>query len=332
MVLLVLLCLVLGLVIAALAARPFLRARPALKPVLWITLGCIAILTIGATVLYASLSRGSQPKLTATRSPQAMVEQLARRLQAHPQDLNGWLMLGRSYLVLREYPLAARAYQHAVQLAGANTPALLGEAQALMMSDHGALTGRAGELIERALAQSPDDPRALYYGAIVALHRGELALARSRFQQLLALSPAPDMRRVVTRQIAAIDRRLGASPAHRAGGAAAVIRVRIRLAPALARSASRSAALYVFVRDPAHPAVPLAVKRLRNRFPQTVVLLPTDAMVAGHAFHVGERVEVIARIAPSGSPLDHSGDMSGQTRYDVGRDGLAQLRIDHVTR
>ena len=332
MSLIVLLAVALALSATALLATYGLRRRAALTPIVWVIFACIAIVAFGATLLYASLSSGVARSSAPTRSPQSMVETLASQLRTHPNDLGGWIMLGRSYQVLKEYPLAAHAYGQAVRLSPQNTQALLGEAQALMLSRQRSLMGRAGDLIERALAHAPDDPEALFYGAVVALHRGEWRLARRRFTQVLALAPTPTVRHIVKQQLAALDRRLAmTSPAASPSGSA-LIRVRLELAPALAHAVPHSAPLYVFVRDPHHPGAPLAVKRLRSDFPQTVVLRPTDAMVAGRVFRTGERVEVIARIAPSGDPLNRRGDLSGQTRYRVGRDGLAEIHIDHVTR
>ena len=336
---LLLLAAVLVLLAAALIARPLLRARPALAPAAWTAFGCIAVLAVGSATLYGVLSSRSRHTSPAAGSPQAMVEQLVHKLQRQPSDLGGWLMLGRSYLVLHEYPLAVRAYAHAVRLSSDNAQALLGEAQALIMSNQTTLTGRAGDLIERALAHAPDDPEALFYGAVVALHRGELQVARERFQRVLALDPAPNVRTIVEQQLTAIDQELAPgsiAPTHTAPIVAAarnaVIRVRLELAPELSGRARPGAPLYVFVREPGEPGPPLAVERLSSHFPQTVVLRPQDSMMPGRAFTAGEQVEVIARIAPSGNPIDEPGDLSGQTRYHVGHEGLVDIRIDQVTR
>lgn len=333
------------LVAVAAIAVPLLRSRPALAPVVWTAFACIAVVAVGSIGLYAALSgqsghKSSATDAPATESPQSMVAHLAHRLKAQPNDLDGWLMLGRSYLVLREYQPAVHAYERALRLSGNNTQALLGEAQALILTDQTSLTGRAGDLIERALTYAPNDPHALFFGAMVALHRDKLQLARRRFERVLALNPPENIKHVIQTQIASIDQRLpinrlsatsvADSNATRPG--TALIRVRLELAPALVNRAPRTAPLYVFVRDPKLPGPPLAVKRLTSHFPQTVVLRPTDSMVPGRAFTTGERVEVIARIAPSGNPLSQSGDLSGQTPYRVGHDGLAKIDIDHVAR
>ena len=111
------------------------------------------------------------PRLTPRR---AMVARLARQLEADPKNLEGWLMLGRSYVVLQEFPMALRAFERADRLSGGkNVEALLGEAEALALPDPAELTGRAGRLIERALVLDPDSGKALFFGATVAARRGD---------------------------------------------------------------------------------------------------------------------------------------------------------------
>jgi hypothetical protein len=109
------------------------------------------------------------------------------------------------------------------------------------------------------------------------------------------------------------------------------VRVKVALSPKLSSERSRDAPLYVFVRDPKQPGPPLAVKRLQTRFPQMVELTAADAMIAGHAFVAGEDVEVVARIARSGSPIAQRGDPFGAVGYHVGRDDVVDVIIDRLT-
>jgi len=51
---------------------------------------------------------------------QSMVDRLASRMEKNPDDLEGWLKLGRSYQVLGEYGKSARAYEKALMLAPDN--------------------------------------------------------------------------------------------------------------------------------------------------------------------------------------------------------------------
>ena len=265
-----------------------------------------------------------------------MVARLARQLEQDPQNLNGWLMLGRSYTVLQEYPLAVRAFGRAERLSnGRSAEALEGEGEALALMDEGELAGRAGQLFERVLVLTPDSGKALFFGAMSAEKRGDLPLARQRLTKLLAMNPPQAVRPILEQQLGSIDARLAhpfaASPQDAAQApAGAVVRVNVSLAPSLAVGAA-NAPLFVFVRSPTQGGPPLAVKRLESHFPQSVVLSAADAMMPGRAFSAGQSVEVVARIARSGNPVGASGDPFGAVTYHVGRDGVVSLVIDRLT-
>jgi len=308
-------------------------------PAPWAAVAAAVLLVIGSAVLYVSWSNWPWRTVTPGDSPQSMVARLARELERDPQNLQGWLMLGRSYIALQEYPLALRAFERADRLSdGKNADALTGEAETLVLTDESELNGRAGRLIERALVLAPDSGKALFFGGAVAARRGDLPLARARFVKLLGMDPPANVRPLIEQQITAIDGQLaGAAPASAAAAQppppaakpGAEVRVNVTLAPSLAAAVGASP-LFVFVRDPAHPGPPLAVKRLESRFPQVVSLAASDAMIPGRAFAPGQSVQVVARIARSGNPVGASGDPLGEVTYQVGRDGLVSLVIDHL--
>ena len=306
-----------------------------LGPAAWAAAAAAAFIVVGAAVLYASWTNWSwRTPSAAPDSPQSMVASLARRLERNPDDLQGWLLLGRSYTVLEQYPLAQRAYQRADRLAGGKSvEALIGLAEALMFEDAAELDGRAGQLVERALALDARSAKALFYGAAAAMRRGDLALARSRFVTLLALNPPENVRPILQQQITAIDERLAASgpEASASGAGALVVRVHVTVSPQLHADEPPTAPLFVIVRDPKRRGPPLAVKRLTAQFPQNVELTTSDSMLAGQSFEMGQQVEVVARIARSGSPLGASGDPYGQVPYHVGRDGVLNVVIDRLT-
>jgi len=351
----VLLSAALAMIAVAGVTIPLVRAgASASSPATWTALVTAGVLVVGSAVLYVTWSNWSwrAPAASSADSPQSMVARLARRLEREPGKVEDWLMLGRSYSVLQEYALAARAYERADTLSGGKSAeALTGEAEALAMGDQSQLDGRAAELVERALVLEPNSGKALFYGAVAAARRGDLPVARQRFTSLLAMNPPDQVRTFLEQQITAIDQRLngqaGEGSAAAATGAARAaastpaapaaaadaggsVRVKITLSPALAQAAG-SFPLFVFVRDPAHPGPPLAARRLASEFPQTVELTPNDSMIAGRTFHPGDSVAVVARIARSGTPVGASGDPFGEITYRVGKDGLASLVIDHLT-
>jgi cytochrome c-type biogenesis protein CcmH len=347
MITFVVLAAALTIAVVALIAIPLLRSVPgATSPAPWAALSAAGVLVLGSAVLYVMWSTWAWHADNAADSPQTMVARLARGLEKNPEDLNGWLMLGRSYSVLEQYPLAARAFQRADRLAGGkNADALVGEAEALALSDETELDRRAGRLVEQALTLEPDSGKALFFGAAAALRRGELVLARDRFAKLLTMNPPDNVKPLLQKQIADIDQRLAGGPDQAtrpmasasgaannpAGTADPKVRINVVLSPSMAKTDSGVAPLFVFVRDPASPGPPLAVKRLESHFPQTVELSASDSMMPGRAITAGQKVQVVARIARSGNPVGASGDPVGEIAYLVGHDGLLNIVIDHIT-
>ena len=338
------------LAVAALIGVPLLSRRGEGPQATWTVFAVLGVLLLGGAALYDRFSNWNwtQASQAPEDSPQSMVSKLARRLARHPDDLNGWLLLGHSYSVLEETPLAIRAYERANLLAqGRNVDALMGLAEALITQDGSQLDGRAGGLIEQALQLAPRHPKALFYGAAAAIGRHDFQLARTRFAALLDLNPPPNVRNIIEQQIAALDQRLAggnqpaaaqpgaAAPA--AGGAApvadgarvqdAVLRVTVTLSPKL-KLDTGDASLFVFVRDPRQAGPPLAVKRLSAHFPQTVELSSADAMITGHGMTPGQDVEVVARIARGGGPTAQAGDPFGAVAWHVDHRGAVTVVID----
>jgi len=346
---------VLTLLAIAVVVVPLLRKNETVPgPAIWAAFGAAGILVFGAGALYLTWSNWSwQKDVNAENAitPENMVSRLARRLEKNPQDLDGWLRLGHSYTVLEQFPLALRAYQRANELTqGKNAEALLGMGEALVLSDENEMTGRGGKFIEQALVLEPKNGRALFYGAAAAVRRGELPVARQRFSDLLALNPPDNVRPLLEQQIAAIDEKLGASgssapnvassagsaPAQQGSDSAAAgdvppVRVRVTLAPKLSGEALSSAPLFVFVRDPRAAGPPLAVKRLKATFPQTVTLTTADSMLPGHTFAKGQLVEIVAQVSKSGSPKAQAGDPFGLAAHTVGQGGVVDIQIEHIS-
>jgi cytochrome c-type biogenesis protein CcmH len=354
----ILLAIVLTIAAVGVVAVPLLRRNAALPtPATLAAFTASGLLIFGAVALYVSLSNFSWRTPAAGDSPQGMVSGLARRLEKNPNDTAGWLLLGRSYSVLEQYPLAERAYQRADRLAGGKSAeALVGMAEALVLQDDSQLVGAAGQYLEKALELDPKSSKAQFYGAAAALRRGDLPLARQRFTNLLALNPPENVRPILQQQIAAIDERLGTggagppagpfagagtpdsraappgpSPQTAPASTAPPVRVNVTLSAKLSSSVPSSAPLFVLVRDPRQAGPPLAVKRLTSRFPQTVELTTADSMLPNHTFAAGQLVEVVARVSRSGSPIGASGDPFGLAAHRVGEGGVVDIVIDHVT-
>jgi cytochrome c-type biogenesis protein CcmH len=297
-----------------------------------------AVVVVGGSAIYAWSSRWDWPETAQGESPAAMVAKLARRLEKEPDDLAGWLMLGRSQTALGQYPLAVRAYQRADRLEGGrNAEAVLGMAEAMMLQADGKMDDRSARLFERALELDPSWGKAQFFAALAAQRRGDVPLAVARFESMLAAQPPEDVRRIIEEQIAVLKAQPAgpavepAAPAAQGSASGPSISVTVSVEPALASRTTAGATLFVFVRAPGRPGPPLAVKRLPASLPATVTLTAADSMVPGLAFADGETVEVSAKISADGSATPKAGDPIGSITHTVGKGGTLALVIDGVT-
>jgi cytochrome c-type biogenesis protein CcmH len=123
----------------------------------------------------------------------AMVAKLADDMKQHPDDLDGWLRLGRSYAVLGQPDDAAAAFAQAEKLKPNDPDVLMTEAQGLMAGRSLAdpIPEPAIVLLNRIQALTPDEPAVMWYLGLHAAQEGDFATARTDWQKVEAKMP-PD--------------------------------------------------------------------------------------------------------------------------------------------
>jgi cytochrome c-type biogenesis protein CcmH len=321
----VVLAIVLATVATLVAVWPLLRPRSASQPAPIAAMVTALAVIAGSALLYSRVGAPASARPAPSADSEQSIASLARRLESHPEDRVGWLQLGSDYSSIGQFPLAIRAYERANRLAnGEDADALLGIGEAMLLSEDSTLGARAPQYVERALQLKPDNPKALFYGAVIAYHQDRLQQARDRFTAFLALSPPQNVRVAVQKEIDDIDSKL-----HPRVDEATAIHLHVTLASALTAKVPPNAALFVFVPSP-NGGPPLAVRRNAATLPQDVALSAADSMIAGRAIQAGQKVSVVARISASGSPLPASGDLYGQIDYVVGKSGVRALEIDKL--
>jgi cytochrome c-type biogenesis protein CcmH len=289
----------------------------------------------------------------------AMVAKLEAHMRDDPNDVRGWMMLGRSYIAMERLDDAILAYDHAHQLDAGNAEAALGLAEAMSLRAGGNITPAASLLFEQAVKLAPDNPKALLYGGFAAAERGDKLTARSRWLALKDMHPPAQIEQLLDARIAELGVPSGSAAAGSAvagapatiggsgstsgststtGAAAApqssadaTVNVTIALAPALKAKLTEEAPLFVFAREPGAQGPPLAAKRLTTAAIGTQIhLSAADSMMPGRVLISGQRVTITARVSFSGQPLPAAGDLYGEVTYDVGHDGPRDLIIDRV--
>jgi cytochrome c-type biogenesis protein CcmH len=138
------------------------------------------------------------------------LKMLEQRLAQNPEDIEGWMLLGRSYMSMSRFDQAARAYRRAAALDGNENVQILADlGEALALSDPDGLQGEAGAIFERVLAKNPSHPKGLWYGGLNAYENFDWALAEQRLGLLLTLNPPESIIPLIEERIAAARAHLG---------------------------------------------------------------------------------------------------------------------------
>lgn len=266
---------------------------------------------------------------------EAMVEGLARRLRAEPENVQGWVMLARSYETLERYADAAQAYSQALlaarrgQLdASVQAQLLADRADALGSAQGGDLQGLAGEAIAEALRLDPHQHKALALAGSAAVRQGDFALAATHWRALLAqLEPGSDIALRVQDDLLKLAT-LDASPAapsavvaanHLSGEIHWPAAVRAMVLPPEAK-------VFVIVRAPGQ-AQPVAVlRRPASELPTRFALGAAHLLNPAVALTDFAALQLSARLSPSGAALPTPQDV--RSNVLTVKPGDSQLRLD----
>ncbi len=322
-------------------------------------------LPLVATVFYGSTSNypwnnpgllGAAPGSHAQDgdSMDEVVAQLEERLRNSPGDFEGWRMLGRSYLVSNRFDQAVFAYEKASALTGGKNPEIeLDLAEALVLTEKPEAQEKAKGIIDAALAANESNQKALWYSGVLAARVGDDETAKARFTKLLESNPPPQIREILVAQLerlgAAVPAAEAATPPAGMGatgsmgggmgagsGAATTptgrtIRVSVSLDPALASRLKPGTPVFVSAREAGIPGPPIAAVRISSdELPTTVVLSDANSMIEGRTLSSVDELQVVARVAFAGTPMQASGDLMGETRHRKGAAPELGLVIDKV--
>jgi cytochrome c-type biogenesis protein CcmH len=166
-------------------------ATPAFqKPAKSIAIVLALLLPLGAAAGYWWLGNPSaidpQAAQAAGRAQiQKMVDNLAAKQAANPDNLQGWAMLGRSYKVLGRMDDAAKAYAKAGAFLDSNADLLVEYADVLALSQDSNLQGKPTDLLAQALKLDPKHPMGLLMMGVSAYQREDYKMAIAQWDRLL---------------------------------------------------------------------------------------------------------------------------------------------------
>lgn len=139
-----------------------------------------------------------------------LIDDLARKMKEQPGNIEGWLLLGRSYQSQNRYSDAAQAFGRAVDMSDRPADILAAYGEARVLAQDGTVAPGDVEIFEEVMAKDPRDPRARYYIGNFRAQQGDLRGALQSWVDLIAASPAdaPWLGEVRER-VASAERQLG---------------------------------------------------------------------------------------------------------------------------
>lgn len=124
---------------------------------------------------------------------QQMIDTLAVKLQANPDDPKGWAMLARSYKVIGRLEESRQAFERAGKLVDGEPDLLVDYADVLAALAGNKLSGKPEQLISQALRINPEHPMGLMISGVALFQRQDFNGAIARWEKLLSMVPPDSM-------------------------------------------------------------------------------------------------------------------------------------------
>ncbi|MCB1737680.1 MAG: c-type cytochrome biogenesis protein CcmI [Gammaproteobacteria bacterium] len=291
-----------------------------------------------------------------------LAAKLAAKMEQDPENLEGWVMLGRTYDVLEQYANAASAYEMARSLSPEDPDLMVSLAEAQAMSSQGSLQGQPRELIDQALKIQPQHGKALWYAGMSRFQTG--TEYREAVDMWMLLLMQMDESTEAYAQVAEIIREAAGhggfepplaaqvdtlpsiqappmmaqaqtqpeSPQQPAATDGAAIKVTVRLGDGMADKIAPGDTLFVYARALEGPRMPLAIVRVTAAdLPFDTELNDAQAMMPAMRLSNFPQVVVGARVSRSGQAIAQPGDVFGEVSpVDVAAGSNVQIVIDQV--
>jgi cytochrome c-type biogenesis protein CcmH len=265
----------------------------------------------------------------------SLAAQLQAKLEASPDNPDGWAMLGQTYMRMEKYPQAAQAFQRlerSVESAGGDDPSralALGLAgQAMFFQYQGAMNTEVQQVISSALELDPNEVNALGLLGISAFGQENYREAIGFWQRIVQVAPDHPQRDSIEGGITEAYSRLGETPpesfltsvqapdqqsAQALKGDGPGVTVSVSLDETFWNDVPADTTLFVFARQAnVNSGPPLAVARFTaSDMPLEIRLDDSMAMSPQNTISSVEKVMVTARLSPSNSVAASAGDWQG---------------------
>jgi len=315
-------------------------AAKAEKPAIWTAVVLAVALPLGSMGLYMWVGQPEALNPMAAKTPDQvdpkdlakMAQTLAEKLQAKPDNLQGWVMLGRTYRTLENFDAALKAYDSALKLS-ADDDLKLERIEIIAMQRQGQFEGEPWNVIREVLQRDPQHFGALLTAGSASYAEGKFADALRYWEQARKPLDAnnPDLEGLEN-AIAAVRDRLGMPSAKSSLTASSTsvatsglnVTGQVNLSASLKSKASPNDVVFIYATPANGDRMPLAIfKTTVSQLPLNFTLDDSSAMTPDRKLSAAGEVMVKVRVSKSGNAMPQSGDLSGSLGpVKVGAKGL----------
>jgi cytochrome c-type biogenesis protein CcmH len=293
----------------------------------------------------AAVSAEAATEQAAPPNLDQIVENLASKLQADPNNLEGWVLLGRTHRSMGNLDAALSAFDRALKL-NADDELILARAEVLAAKNQGRFDGEPWRVIREVLQRDPQNYAALLLAGSASYANNRYADALEFWQRarLLLAADHPDVPNLIE-AMSTVQAKMknqasppatpaaqgapsapAAAVASAAGGAASALNVsgQVRLSAALKSQTSPTDVVFVYAVPANGERMPLALlKTTVAQLPLKFTLDDSSAMLPERKLSGASQVLVKARVSKSGNAIPQSGDWEGSLGpVKVGATGL----------
>ena len=325
------------------------------KPALWTAVLVAVALPLAAMGMYMWVGEPDALNPMAVQSSEKgdpaqllqMAESLAQKLNDKPDNLQGWVMLGRTYRTLEKFDASVQAYDRALKLS-ADDDLKLERVEVLAMKSQGNFEGEPWNVIRDILQRDPQNYGALLMAGSASYSHEKYADALKYWQQARKPLAAdnPDVPGL-DEAIASVQQKLGmpaqvakgpsaqinatqpaaSAPSANTSGAASsglTVSGQVSIAEALKGKVKPSDVVFIYATPANGERMPLAIfKTTVAQLPLAFTLDDSTAMTPERKLSGAGEVLVKVRVSKSGNAMPQSGDLAGTLGpVKVGAKGL----------
>jgi cytochrome c-type biogenesis protein CcmH len=260
-----------------------------------------------------------------------MVTEFAAKMEKDPSNLQGWVMLARSYRILGRNEDAVKAYERAGSFIDSDPQLLADYADTLAANANGNFAGKPLRLINQALKLDPNNLMALWLSGTAAFSTGNYRSAVQTWEKLASqLPPNSEEIKMIEGSIAEARSKGGLAPKAAIISSAKAISGQIELASDMKSKVKQGDTVMVIARQVGE-RMPVAVLKIPvAQFPMSFVLNDALAMNPNAPLSKLTEVSIEVRISKTGMAKPETGDLISVAKtIKVGTENV-RLLVDQV--